>query len=161
MHRVSIEDVHFHEVGALDAIADVVGVVAGFDELQLDELHCSSLSLGSGAGRGAHGPLPVPSPAVLELLRGVPVQAGPSPHESTTPTGAALLATLVTRWGTMPSLVIDRTGMGAGGRDPDEVANVVRLVLGRPAPEPSTRGSPRRSSSTPTSTISTPGCGRR
>ena len=132
VHRVPPEQVHFHEVGALDALADVVGAVAGFGHLGLTELHCSTVALGSGTTRGAHGPLPVPAPAVLALLAGAPVQAGPSPYEATTPTGAALLATLVTDWGPLPPMTVGRTGLGAGSRDPDEVANVLRLVLGDP-----------------------------
>ncbi len=132
VHRVPPEQVHFHEVGALDAIADVVGVAAGFHALGLDAVHASAVAVGSGTTRGAHGPLPVPAPAVLALLRGVPVLAGPVPHESTTPTGAALLATLVSRWGPLPALTLDRVGTGAGGRDPAEAANVLRLVVGMP-----------------------------
>ena len=132
VHRVAPDAVHFHEVGALDALADVVGVVAGFAHLGLTRLSSSPLSLGSGTTRGAHGPLPVPAPAVLALLRGVPVQAGPALHEATTPTGAALLATLVDAWEPLPPLVPVRVGVGAGGRDLPEVANVVRLVLGEP-----------------------------
>ena len=138
VHRVPPEQVHFHEVGALDAVADVVGVVAGVHALGLDALHASPVALGSGTTRGAHGPLPVPAPAVLALLVGAPVLAGPVPHESTTPTGAALLSTLVTSWGPLPAMVLDRTGTGAGGRDPAEAANVVRLVLGEPVPESAT-----------------------
>lgn len=132
VHRVPVEDVHFHEVGAHDALADVLGVTAGFAHLGLTQLHCSTLSLGSGSTRGAHGPIPVPAPAVLRLLAGRPVSAGPSPQESTTPTGAALLSVLVSHWGPLPGMVPDRTGLGAGGRDPEEVANVLRLVVGEP-----------------------------
>jgi uncharacterized protein (TIGR00299 family) protein len=132
VHRIPADAVHFHEVGALDALADILGVTAGFAWLGLTELHCSTVSLGSGTTRGAHGPLPVPAPAVLALLAGKPVQAGPSPHEATTPTGAALLAELVTDWGSLPPLSVTRVGLGAGGRDPAEVANVLRLVLGEP-----------------------------
>ena len=132
VHRVPEDEVHFHEVGALDALGDVVAVVAGFAHLGLDRLTCSTVSLGSGATRGAHGPLPVPAPAVLALLTGVPVVAGVSPYESTTPTGAALLAELVDGWGALPALTVSRTGLGAGGRDPSEVANVLRLVVGAP-----------------------------
>jgi len=132
IHRLPVDEVHFHEVGAHDALADIVGVTAGFAYLGLDALHCSTLALGTGTTRGAHGPIPVPAPAVLSLLVGMPVQAGPSPHESTTPTGAALLASLVTDWGPLPPVTVTRTGMGAGGRDPQEVANVLRLVLGEP-----------------------------
>jgi uncharacterized protein (TIGR00299 family) protein len=133
VHRMPPEDVHFHEVGALDALADVVGVVAGFEHLGLTRLTASPVTLGSGTARGAHGVIPIPGPAVLELLAGVPVQAGPVPAEMCTPTGAALLATLVTEWATLPPLRVQRVGVGAGGRDPEELPNVVRLVLGEPA----------------------------
>lgn len=131
VHGTSIDDVHFHEVGALDSIADIVGVCVGLDALGLDELHCSTLSLGSGSTRGAHGPIPVPAPAVLAVLDGIaPVCAGPAPYESTTPTGAALLAEWVTSWGPLPALTIAATGVGAGTKDTDAVANVSRLVIG-------------------------------
>jgi len=132
VHRVPAEQVHFHEVGALDALADVVGAAAGLHHLGLSAVHCSPLSLGSGTTRGAHGPLPVPVPAVLALLGGRPVQAGGSAHEMTTPTGAALLRTVVTDWGPLPAMAPARTGHGAGSRDPGEFANVLRLVLGEP-----------------------------
>jgi len=133
VHGIAPDEVHFHEVGALDALADVVGVCAGFRHLGLARLVCSPVSLGSGTTRGAHGPLPVPAPAVLELLKTAPIQAGPAPFESTTPTGAALLATLVDEWGPLPPMQLARTGIGAGTRDAPEVANVVRLVLGEPS----------------------------
>jgi len=130
VHGIAPDEVHFHEVGALDAIADVVGVCAGFRHLGLERLVCSPVSLGSGTTRGAHGPLPVPAPAVLELLRGAPVQSGSAPFETATPTGAALVATLVDAWGSLPPMKPTRTGLGAGTREAPEVANVVRLVLG-------------------------------
>ncbi len=133
VHRVRPEDVHFHEVGALDALADVVGAAAGLTALGLTALTASPVTLGSGTTRGAHGPLPVPVPAVLALLVGAPVQAGPVLGEMTTPTGAALLATFTTAYGPMPPMVLRRSGCGAGSRDPAEVANVLRLVLGEPA----------------------------
>jgi uncharacterized protein (TIGR00299 family) protein len=134
VHRMPIDQVHFHEVGALDSIADVVAVCAGFVHLGLTELHCSTLGLGTGHVTSAHGRLPVPVPAVLELLVGVTaVRSGPAPFESTTPTGAALLATLVTTWGPMPEMTVSSMGMGAGSRDTVEVANVLRLVVGEPA----------------------------
>jgi pyridinium-3,5-bisthiocarboxylic acid mononucleotide nickel chelatase len=137
VHRVSPDRVHFHEVGALDALADVVGVLAGFEHLGLSRLTASPVALGSGSARGAHGVVPVPGPAVLELLRGIPVVAGPVPAEMCTPTGAALAAHLVSEWTTLPSMQVERVGTGAGGRDPVELPNVVRLVLGssaEPAP---------------------------
>jgi len=135
VHRMPIDQVHFHEVGALDSIADVVGAAAGIAHLGLDRLWCSSLSLGSGSTRGAHGPMPVPAPAVLELLAGdIPVQAGPASFESTTPTGAAILVTAVDQWGPMPPMQISAVGKGAGARDSDEVANLLRLVVGTETP---------------------------
>jgi len=127
-------DVHFHEVGALDAIADVVGVCAGFAHLGAAQVVVSPVAVGSGSVRGAHGVLPVPPPAVIELLRGVPSYAGPGVGESCTPTGAALLATLATSWGPQPPLVTDRVGVGAGGRDPETHANVLRMLVGAPTP---------------------------
>jgi pyridinium-3,5-bisthiocarboxylic acid mononucleotide nickel chelatase len=132
VHRTAPEDVHFHEVGALDALADVVGVVAGFERLDLAGLTASPVALGSGSARGAHGVVPIPGPAVLELLAGVPVHAGAVPAEMCTPTGAALVAALVDDWTPLPPMLVERTGTGAGARDPVEVPNVVRLVLGQP-----------------------------
>jgi uncharacterized protein (TIGR00299 family) protein len=136
VHRTSPDDVHFHEVGALDAVADVVGAAAGLHALGLTALHASPVVLGAGTTRGAHGPLPVPPPAVLALLAGAPVLAGPVAREMTTPTGAALLAATVSSYGPLPPMVLLRSGSGAGGRDPAEVANVLRLVLGDVADAP-------------------------
>jgi pyridinium-3,5-bisthiocarboxylic acid mononucleotide nickel chelatase len=130
VHRTSPDAVHFHEVGALDAVADVVGGAAGLHALGLSRLTAGPVVLGSGTTRGAHGPLPVPPPAVLALLAGAPVLAGPVAKEMTTPTGAALLAATVEAYGPLPPMVLRRTGTGAGGRDPAEVANVLRLVVG-------------------------------
>jgi uncharacterized protein (TIGR00299 family) protein len=131
VHRMSPDEVHFHEVGALDALADVVGVVAGFEHLGLSRLSASPVALGSGSARAAHGVVPIPGPAVLELLAGVPVHAGVVPAEMCTPTGAALVAARVDGWGPLPPMRVERVGMGAGGRDPDQLPNVVRLVLGQ------------------------------
>lgn len=132
VHQTSIDEVHFHEVGALDSIADVVASCAGIQHLNLEAIYCSTLSLGNGNTRGAHGPIPVPVPAVLQIMKGVTaVQAGPAPFESTTPTGAALLAELVDVWGPMPPMTIDTIGMGAGTKESTEVANVLRVVLGQ------------------------------
>jgi len=122
-------DVHFHEVGALDAIADVVGVCAGFAHLGATEVVVSPVAVGSGSVRGAHGVLPVPPPAVAELLRGVPSYAGPGQGELCTPTGAALLTTLATSYGPQPPMTTRSVGTGAGGRDPESHANVLRLLV--------------------------------
>ena len=129
VHGSSPDDVHFHEVGALDSIADVVGVCAGFAHLG-GEVVVSPIGVGSGTVQTAHGPLPVPPPAVARLLVGVPSYAGPAATESCTPTGAALLVTLATGWGPQPPLTTRAVGVGAGGRDPETHANVLRLLIG-------------------------------
>jgi uncharacterized protein (TIGR00299 family) protein len=132
VHGTTVEEVHFHEVGALDALADVVGVCAGTAHLGLDALVVSPVAVGSGRVRGAHGDLPVPVPAVTELLRGTPSYAGPGVGESCTPTGAALLTTLAASFAAQPPMTVAAVGVGAGGRDPATHANVVRLLVGEP-----------------------------
>jgi uncharacterized protein (TIGR00299 family) protein len=134
VHGTSPDDVQFHEVGALDAIADVVGVCAGIAHLRLERLVVSPVAVGSGTVRGAHGSMPVPPPAVAELLRGHPSYAGPVEMEMCTPTGAALLTSNATSFGTQPSMTVHAIGLGAGGRDPVGHANVLRLFVGDPAP---------------------------
>jgi uncharacterized protein (TIGR00299 family) protein len=131
-HGTSDDDVHFHEVGALDSIADVVGAAAGLHALGVTTATASAVTVGSGSVRTAHGLLPVPVPAVLALLRdaGAPVRSGELEHEACTPTGAALLASAVTSWGAIPAMTVVATGTGAGGRDDERVPNVLRLVVG-------------------------------
>ena len=133
VHGTDADDVHFHEVGALDAIADVVGVCAGFEHLGVTSLVVSPIAVGSGTVHGAHGTMPVPPPAVAELLRGVPSYAGPGDAELCTPTGAALLVTLATSYGAQPPMTTSAIGVGAGGRDPETHANVLRLFVGAAA----------------------------
>lgn len=145
VHGADPLDVSFHEVGALDAIADVVGVCAGFVWLARTDsagpahaprVTVSPVAVGSGTITGAHGQMSVPPPAVVELLRGVPSLAGPGAAESCTPTGAALLTTIADDWGPQPAMTVDSVGIGAGGRDPDTHANVLRLLVGRsPGPD--------------------------
>jgi len=140
-HGVAVEDVHFHEVGALDAIADIVGVAAASVSLELDRIVVSTIALGGGRQvRGQHGGIPVPGPAVLALVAEAeaPVVGGTAPYEMTTPTGAALLATLADEFGLMPPMRIQQTGVGAGGRDPVEVPNVLRVVIGESTEVPTT-----------------------
>jgi uncharacterized protein (TIGR00299 family) protein len=132
VHGVAPEEIHFHEVGALDAIADVVAACAGFTYLGLDQLVVSPVALGGGTVRAAHGHLPVPGPAVVELLRGRPTHGGPVDVELTTPTGAALVATLATGWGTQPPMRVTVQGFGAGSRDLPDRPNVLRLLIGEP-----------------------------
>jgi len=133
-HRVSPEQVHFHEVGALDAVADVVGSCAGLHALGVGTAVASPVALGSGMVRGEHGLLPVPGPAVLALLAEVdaPVYSGDAPYEMCTPTGAALLAATVSSWGGLPLMTVTSSGLGAGQRDLDEVPNALRVVVGEP-----------------------------
>ena len=132
-HGVDPEDVHFHEVGALDAIADIVGVCAAVHSLGPDRIVVSPVVVGWGTQvRGSHGAIPVPGPAVLSVFAeaDAPVTGGPAPYEMTTPTGAALVSSLADEFGTLPPMRISGTGVGAGGRDPDEVPNVLRAVIG-------------------------------
>jgi uncharacterized protein (TIGR00299 family) protein len=135
VHGTGEEQVHFHEVGALDAIADVVGCALALHQLALLEAAVrvvSPVAVGSGTVGTAHGPLPVPAPAVLELLAsaGAPIRAHDARFELCTPTGAALLATLATGWGTVPDCTPRAVGVGAGRADPPGHPNVLRVVIG-------------------------------
>lgn len=132
VHGVPLDQVHFHEVGAVDSIVDVVGCVAAFELLGVGTLVCSPIALGAGLTPTGHGPLPVPAPATLRILEGVPVYGGPEAAELTTPTGAALVRVLADSFGNMPAMVPVRTGLGAGSRE-TVTPNVLRLVLGRDA----------------------------
>jgi len=133
VHGTSVEHVHFHEVGALDAIADIVGVVAGFDTLGITEIHASPIPLSHGTVRAAHGQLPVPPPAVLALLEGYPVRGIDIEGETVTPTGAALVTTLATQFGPSPAMTLQRVGHGAGTKD-FPMPNIVRVLVGADAP---------------------------
>lgn len=130
LHRRPPEQVHFHEVGALDAIIDIVGTSAALEVLDVDEIHASPVANGVGMTRSAHGVLPIPAPAVVELLRGAPSYGVDLPVELTTPTGAALLAANVTAWGPMPAMEVRAVGFGAGSREIDGRPNVVQVVTG-------------------------------
>ncbi|RNL62057.1 nickel pincer cofactor biosynthesis protein LarC [Nocardioides marmoriginsengisoli] len=141
VHGTGVEGVHFHEVGALDSIADIVGAAAGFVHLGLDEVVCTPVALGGGSVAIAHGRIGVPAPAVVELLRDAPTYGGPIERELTTPTGAAILASVVTRYGVQPAMTVDDTGVGAGGADPEGHANVLRLSVGTSTPASEAPGS--------------------
>jgi uncharacterized protein (TIGR00299 family) protein len=129
VHGTGVDQVHFHEVGAVDSIIDVVGTVLGFEMLGIDRFFSSPLRVGRGTVKTEHGLLPIPAPATAELLRGVSVYAGELEGEYVTPTGAAILTTLCESFGPMPPLKIDRIGYGAGSRDPEGFPNALRLVL--------------------------------
>jgi pyridinium-3,5-bisthiocarboxylic acid mononucleotide nickel chelatase len=141
IHQVSIGQVHFHEVGAVDAMVDIVCAAVGAEELAVDELLGSPLNLGSGTVRCAHGTLPVPAPATLELLQGVPVYSSGVQAELVTPTGAAIVKTLVRRFLPFPPMKVDKIGYGAGTRDLPGQPNVCRITVGEAQPEPASKPS--------------------
>jgi uncharacterized protein (TIGR00299 family) protein len=130
IHNISIEKVHFHEVGAADAIVDIVGAAVGAEVLGVDEWICSSLNVGSGTVACEHGRFPVPAPATVELLRGAPVYSSGIEAELVTPTGAAIVKTLASRFASFPSMKIALTGYGAGSHDFPGHSNVLRLTVG-------------------------------
>jgi len=130
VHQIDVEKVHFHEVGAVDAIIDIVGAAIGFELLGIDEFACSSLDVGAGNVKTAHGILPVPAPATAELLRGSPTYSSGIAKELVTPTGAAIATTLATRFGDMPLINLQSIGYGAGSADLAERPNVLRLLIG-------------------------------
>jgi uncharacterized protein (DUF111 family) len=131
IHGIPVEDVHFHEVGAIDSIVDVVGIALAIDSLEIERIISAPVPLGSGTVRCDHGIYPVPAPATLEMMRGLPV--APSSHrvELTTPTGAGVVAAIVNDFSDgMPSMVVDTIGYGAGTRDLPNQPNVLRVVVG-------------------------------
>jgi uncharacterized protein (TIGR00299 family) protein len=136
VHGVQVEDVHFHELGAIDTIVDVCGAVELLAELGIDRLVCSPLPVARGLTRAAHGILPTPSPATVELLRGAPLYGVESEAELVTPTGAAVVSTLAEAFGPLPPLTLDQVGYGAGTRDLPDRPNLVRVLTGEGAPAP-------------------------
>jgi pyridinium-3,5-bisthiocarboxylic acid mononucleotide nickel chelatase len=130
VHGSAIDDVHFHEVGAVDAIVDVTGAVIGLHLLGVEAVHVSALPVGGGFVDGAHGRIPIPGPGTAELLRGFPVVDTGVRAELVTPTGAAILTTLATGAGRMPAMTVQRVGYGAGSADLPEAPNILRCFLG-------------------------------
>lgn len=129
-HGMPLEKVHFHEVGALDSIADIVGVAIGIGLLGVDRFTSRPVPPGSGSVQAAHGLMPVPAPGTAELLKGVPLAPSPVRAELTTPTGAAILTTLVAEWCELPAMRVERIGHGAGRRNFPEQPNLLRLFVG-------------------------------
>ncbi|MEZ5184686.1 MAG: nickel pincer cofactor biosynthesis protein LarC [Candidatus Nanopelagicales bacterium] len=129
-HGIPPESVHFHEVGALDAIADIVAATVLWDRLGPARVVISPVCVGSGTVAAAHGRITVPGPAVTALLMGAPTFAGMTPHEACTPTGAALLRFMATEWGPQPAMKVRQVAVGAGGRDVPEQPNVLRILAG-------------------------------
>ena len=133
IHNMDIESVRFHEVGAVDAMVDIIGAAVGVEALGVDEIICSALNVGGGTVRCSHGTFTVPAPATVELLPGAPVFSSGIQAELLTPTGAAIVKTLATRFGAFPEMKIEKSGYGAGTRDFPGHANVVRLTVGEAA----------------------------
>lgn len=130
VHGCGIEQVHFHEVGALDSIADIVGAALALELLNVDRVECSPLPTGHGFVDCDHGRMPVPAPATAELLRGVPLAGTDIPFEAVTPTAAAILTTLAERFGPPPEMTLSAVGCGAGTREQGPLPNVLRVLLG-------------------------------
>lgn len=130
VHGTTIDKVHFHEVGAIDSIVDIVGGAVALDLLDVDRIVASRVPTGCGTVKAAHGLMPVPAPGTVELLKGIPLAACSIEAELTTPTGAAILASVVNEFGPMPEMRIDRIGMGAGQRDLSEQPNILRVLVG-------------------------------
>lgn len=136
VHGVSIDQVHFHEVGAIDSIVDMVGVAIAWDELDIERAYSSPVPVGSGFVKTSHGMISVPAPATMELLAGVPIVECKLPYEMTTPTGAVILSELIGSYGPLPSMQVDRIGYGAGQRDVHDRPNLLRVMIGHTIDEP-------------------------
>ena len=130
IHQVPVEKVHFHEVGALDAIVDIVGACIGFRLLGVEKIYSSPLNVGSGTVKAAHGVMPVPAPATTALLKNIPIYSSGPAVELTTPTGAAIVAELAVEFGSMPAMITKTVGYGAGDLDFKEHSNFVRIIVG-------------------------------
>jgi hypothetical protein len=130
IHGTSMEQVHLHEVGALDSIIDIVGTVFAIESLRIDRIVSSPLNVGSGTIDSAHGLYPVPAPATMRLLAGAPIYSGPQQAEMVTPTGALLIQSYASAFGTIPAMTLTRVGYGAGSRDIAGTPNVLRVLLG-------------------------------
>jgi uncharacterized protein (TIGR00299 family) protein len=130
VHDVPLEKIHFHEVGAVDAIVDVVGACIGFHVLGVDKFACSALNVGGGTAKMVHGVLPVPAPATATLLQGKPTYSNGVERELVTPTGAAIVATLCDRFGPQPPMTVSAIGYGAGTADLEGQPNVLRIMIG-------------------------------
>jgi uncharacterized protein (TIGR00299 family) protein len=130
VHGISVEKVHFHEVGAIDAIVDILGACIGFEMLGIERFACSRINVGSGFVEIEHGKFPVPPPAVAELLQDIPVYSNEMAGELTTPTGAAIISTVCAVYGSLPQITLEQTAYGAGTRSYEGFPNVLRLIVG-------------------------------
>jgi uncharacterized protein (TIGR00299 family) protein len=133
IHQMPVENVHLHEVGALDSIIDIVGAVFALEWVGADRIVCSPLNVGGGTVHSAHGVFPVPAPATMELLGGAPIYSGLIQKELVTPTGALIATSYASSFGPLPAMSVERVGYGAGNRDHPETPNVLRVLVGRAA----------------------------
>ncbi len=131
IHATDPEKIHFHEVGAADAIMDIVGACVAMESLGVNKIYASPLTVGSGTVKCAHGVLPIPAPATAELIKGIPLRSSEAQGELLTPTGAAILTTLAEEFGPLPAMTIERIGYGAGQRDLENIPNVLRVLMGQ------------------------------
>lgn len=136
VHGVDLSKIHFHEVGAVDSIIDIVGSAVGLDLLGVDRFECSPVPPGRGSIKAEHGRMALPAPATAEILKGVPLADSPVEMEMTTPTGAAIVTTVAERFGPLPALTVDAIGLGAGTREVPGQANILRLFVGTAASSP-------------------------
>jgi len=136
VHQMPVENVHLHEVGALDSIIDIVGAVFALEWTGADRIVCSPLNVGGGTVHSAHGVLPVPAPATMRLLGDTPIYSGPIQKELVTPTGALIATSYASSFGPLPAMSVERVGYGAGGRDHPGTPNVLRVLIGRAADQP-------------------------
>ncbi|MDP2276991.1 MAG: nickel pincer cofactor biosynthesis protein LarC, partial [Nitrospirota bacterium] len=151
VHGETFNTAHLHELGAVDCIVDIFGTVIGLNLLGIEKVYSSGVNTGSGSVRTKHGILPVPAPATTELLKGIPVYSDGIDYELTTPTGAVILKEISSSFGSIPDMVIEKIGIGAGNKDFKDKPNVLRILIGNPPSPPFTKGgvvasgdSPRR-----------------
>jgi len=135
VHNKDIQKIHFHEVGAVDAIVDMVSASIGLHQLGIEKVYCSTISVGGGTVNCQHGLLPVPAPATAEMIKGIPITAGPACTELLTPTAAAILTTITDRFEPIPEMKIEKIGYGAGKMRSEKFPNVLRLIIGQTADE--------------------------
>ncbi|MFC1738588.1 nickel pincer cofactor biosynthesis protein LarC [Planctomycetota bacterium] len=133
VHGKDPEEIHFHEIGAVDSIVDIVSAAVGLEALQVEKVYCSPISVGGGTVKSTHGLLPVPAPATAELIKNVPIVSGPKMAELLTPTAAAILTTIVDEFGPLPEMKIEAVGCGAGTMKSEEFPNILRLFIGETA----------------------------
>jgi len=131
VHGKSLNEIHFHEVGAVDSVVDIVSVAIGIEALGIEKVYCSALAVGGGTVKCNHGLLPVPAPATAELIKGIPTVAGPEQIELLTPTAAAILTNLTEQFGPLPSMKIETVGCGAGTFESEKFPNILRLIIGQ------------------------------